>query len=98
MWRVRFELASASPQGALVDCLSISEAGFDNRGQAEAWLATGAKMRYGAAFWHRVRSIHVEESYLMYVAKTPAPPFTAGGATRDGSTVIEPTQWYTRVA
>ena len=95
-WRVRFELASTGTRGELVDCLSICEAGFDNRFQAEAWLATGAKLRYGAAFWYRVRSIHVEESHLKWTAKSPPPPFTAGGATRDGDTVIEATQWYTR--
>ena len=96
MWRVRFELASTSPRGDLVDCMSLCEAGFDNRGQAEAWLATGAKLRYGAVFWHRVRSVHVEESHEVYTSTTPAPLFTAGGATRDGDTVIEATNWYTR--
>jgi hypothetical protein len=30
----------------------------------------------------------------VYLATTP--PFTAGGATRDGDTVVEATCWYTR--
>lgn len=96
MWRVRFELASVSPQGEFVNRLTVSEGGFDNKGQADAWFATGAKMRYGPAFWQRVRSIHVEESRRVYQATTPPPPFTAGGATRDGDTVTEATCWYTR--
>jgi hypothetical protein len=95
-WRVRFELASTGTRGEIVDRLSICEAGFENRWQAETWLATGAEERYGAAFWYRLRSVHVEDSYEVYSASRPAPPFTAGGATRDGDTVIEATQWYTR--
>jgi hypothetical protein len=94
MWRVRFELSSMTPQGAIIDRLDISEGGFENKGQADAWLATGAKLRYGAAFWQRVRRICIEESHTVYLAKTP--PFTAGGATRDGDTVVEATCWYTR--
>jgi hypothetical protein len=94
MWRVRFELSSMSPQGAIIDRLDISEGGFDNKGQADAWLATGAKLRYGPSFWQRVRRICVEESHTVYLTKTP--PFTAGGATRDGDTVTEATCWYTR--
>jgi hypothetical protein len=95
MWRVRFELCSVSPQGAIIDRLDVSEGGFKNKGQADAWLATGAKLRYGAEFWKRVRRICVEESHTVYYTTTP--PFTAGGATRyDDGTVVEATCWYTR--
>jgi hypothetical protein len=96
MWRVRFELSSMSPSGQIIDRFDISEGGFENKGQADAWLATGAKLRYGAGFWQRVRRICVEkDSHTLYQA-TATPPFTAGGATRDGDTVIEATCWYNR--
>ena len=95
MWRVRFELSSMSPSGQPIDHLTISEGGFENKGQADAWFATGAKLRYGPAFWQRVRRIHVEESHEVYRATNQ--PFTAGGATRyDDGTVVEATCWYNR--
>ena len=97
MWRVRFELGSMSPSGEIVNRVEISEGGFDNKGQANAWLFDGAKLRYGPAFWGKLQEIHVEEDQGTGMRRVPEPPFTAGGATRyDDGTVVEATCWYNR--
>jgi hypothetical protein len=61
MWKVRFTLQDKNPAGEVIATQILSEAGFDNAGQAEAWLATGARQRYGPLFWHRCAKIEVVE-------------------------------------
>ena len=60
-WKVEFTLQDKNPAGKVTRELVLSEAGFANRGQAEAWLADGARERYGPLFWHRCAKIKVDE-------------------------------------
>ncbi len=62
MWQVKFTLQDKNPAGKVILTQTIIESGFKNRGQAEVWYATGAKQRYGAAFWHRCANVVVEET------------------------------------
>ena len=61
MWMVEFTLGRTLPNGDKVAEQVIVESGFANSGQAEAWLAEGAKLRYGPEFWTRVQKIEVTE-------------------------------------
>jgi hypothetical protein len=84
MWRVSFELADVSPQGEVINRSTIGEGGFDNEGQAEAWLATGAQVRYGPAFWRRVQKVSIVEGTDGGIEQVPV------------HTVVGPTVWYTK--
>ena len=59
MWKVKFTLGKTLPNGDKVVEQVIAESGFANPGQAEAWLAVGAKLSYGPEFWTRVQKIEV---------------------------------------
>lgn len=61
MWQVKFTLQDKNPKGEVIDTSIIIESGFKNQGQAEAWLAVGAKQRYGPLFWHRLAKVEVLE-------------------------------------
>jgi hypothetical protein len=84
MWRVVFELGDVAPQGEVINRSIISEGGFDNEGQANAWLATGADQRYGPAFWRRVKKISIVEGTTGGIEQVPV------------HTVVGPTVWYTK--
>ena len=80
MWKVKFTIEDRSlGTGKVRSTRTFTEAGFHNKGQAEAWLATGAKMRYSYAFWHKCAKIEVvdEDPYVM--DQVVPPPFYAGG-------------------
>jgi hypothetical protein len=81
MWRVQFRLEDKNPAGKVVFTQYLIEGGFENKGQAEAWLATGAKQRYGAAFWHRCAKVTVlEGDNKITITQVEAPEFYAGGS------------------
>jgi hypothetical protein len=61
MWKVSFTLGRTLPDGTKVVEGTIAETGFANKGQAEAWLADGARLRYGPEFWHRCQKVEVFE-------------------------------------
>jgi hypothetical protein len=61
VWEVRFTLGEVLPNGDQDVEQIVTEAGFLNKGQAEAWLATGAILRYGPTFWGRVLKIEVRD-------------------------------------
>lgn len=60
MRRVVFTLGSTDARGRAIVEQEIVEAGFANDGQAHAWLADGARKRYGRTFWNRVQKISIE--------------------------------------
>ena len=79
MWSVRFTLQDKNPAGHVVFEQVWSESGFENQGQAEAWLADGAKQRFGDLFWHRCAKIEVVEGESVRFTQVDPPPFSAGG-------------------
>ncbi len=80
MWKVQFRLEDKNPAGKVVFTQCIVEGGFKNKGQAEAWLATGAKQRYGIRFWHRCAKVTVIEGDIKAtLTQVEAPAFHAGG-------------------
>jgi hypothetical protein len=55
-----FTLKDLNPAGEVTATQILTEKGFANAGQVEHWLATGARERYGPAFWHRCTKIEVK--------------------------------------
>ena len=80
MWKVRFTLEEKNhTTGEVLSTQVLTEAGFANEGQANAWLATDAQQRYGALFWLRCAKIEVVEEEPYVMDQVPPPPFYAGG-------------------
>ena len=80
MYKVKFTLQDKNPAGEVILTQVLVEGGFKNQGQAEAWLAVGARQRYGVVFWHRCSKVTViEGDNKATLTQVKAPPFYAGG-------------------
>ena len=81
MWKAKFTLEDKNlATGKVLNTHVLTEAGFANEGQANTWLATGARERYGALFWQRCAKIEVVEEDPYVMDQVPPPSFYAGGA------------------